>query len=332
MRKSFFYCFSISLTIVGSIIGAGFITGKEIYEFFCKDFSATGLFLTFVCFTLFTYFIMRVKISSETWRVIGVVISICNIVVTGCMISVLNDICSRVFYFTENIEIFTILSTIFVFIISLKGVEFVIRANLVLMPITIISVICLSCIKIDNFYTEIIPKSVGGLVKPFVYVGFNLTLSMALIKKSGEKLSPLRKFLSSVIVSAVLCSLIFIIGKTIIYCEDFDNLPFRNLFINNRKHLIIIDIITLFAVFTTMFSSVFSSIDFGGVKLKLHYKILIILVSCFLSKLGFSTIVERLYPILGIVGYLIILFIYLSQVLFLKGRRERTYHPLKGRG
>ena len=124
MRKSFFYCFSIGLTIVGGIIGAGFITGKEIYEFFCKDFSVVGLFLTFACFTAFTFFIMSVKISSEIWKVIGVTVSICNIVITGCMISVLNDIYFRIFRFTENIEIFTILSIILVFTHSNYNVIF----------------------------------------------------------------------------------------------------------------------------------------------------------------------------------------------------------------
>ena len=87
-------------------------------------------------------------------------------------------------------------------------------------------------------------------------------------------------------------------------------MPFYSLFLKDEKLSIIVDIITLFAIYSTLLSSIYTSVNFGGIKLKFKYKVLVFLFSVSLSFVGFSVIVEKLYPTIGVLGVVIYLFIF----------------------
>ena len=87
--------------------------------------------------------------------------------------------------------------------------------------------------------------------------------------------------------------------------------------------------LSLFFFFSTLFSSLYTAVDFGGIKLKFKSKVLILLLSLAVSEIGFSNIVEILYPILGVLGLALIGLIYLLRVVFRQVRQEHTCHRLK---
>lgn len=323
MRRLFVLSVVVALSIVGSVIGAGFITGKEIYEFFAKDFSLSSLYLTFVCFTLLTYFIMNLDGQSKRVRALEIFVAIANIIISACMISALKNIYLKMLSFSEKVEILTILSAIFIFIISCFGILAIQKFSAILTPIIIGVIVVFSFLKIEDFSISLSPSSSIGIYNPAIYVGFNSVLSLGVIKNSGKGLSPLFKMFASILTSLILCCCIYLICCTL-KVSFIDDMPFVNAFSYNKKLSIIIDIITLFSVFTTLASSFYTAIDFGGIKISVATKAIIFLICLSISNVGFSVIVERVYPLIGVLGYAFIGVIYLLSKSSQSKQRSRT--------
>lgn len=329
MRRLFFQSVITAFAIVGSIIGAGFISGKEIYEFFASDFSLSGMYLTFLLFVFLIGFTMQENLNETSEKVVGLFVSIANIFISGCMIAGLNEVYKSLFCQMEKVEILTILSAIFIFIISCKGVGATEKLNGVLIPIVILAILIFGLLKRNEAVVNLSPKTYGGVLKPTVYVGFNIILSAKVIKKSGEKLSPPFKILSSVITSLIICMLIWVISLTVINTDKSVKMPFKEVFKGNKKLCIIVDIITVFAIFTTLVSSFYSSLEISPKRKGTLVKITVFLLACSISKIGFSSIVERIYPTVGILSYAVIFITCLLSRISLKAQRESTYLPLK---
>ena len=329
MRRLFLYCFASTFTIIGSIIGAGFITGKEVFEFFAKDFSLSGMYLTFLCFTFTIYFVMQYMSGDKAIKCVEMFVCLSNVVVAGCMVSALDLVYKRLFCVTENIKIFSIITAILLLIIAKKGVWAVEKFCALTLPFVIVIIVVLSLIKIEDYAVVITPNTSSGVVKPFVYVGFNVALSAGIIKNSGEKLSPPFKFIASVATSFIICICIFLLSLAVKNNGKASEMPFVSLFYSNKKLLKIVDIITLFAIYSTLISSLYTVNSFAGLKVKSCYKFALFFAVISISFLGFESIVERVYPTLGILSYAFILITFLLSTPFLKGRRLHTLPLLK---
>ncbi len=325
MLRLFLCSFATAFAIIGSIIGAGFITGKEVFEFFARDFSLSGIYLTFLCFSIAIYFVMSNLEGSAFARLVEIFVSLANVVVAGCMISALNSVYNRLFRVSEKSEIFTVITAILIFIMSFGEIGFVEKLCVVTLPIVITAVVALCITRIDDYAINISPKSYGGVVKPVIYVGFNVILSSGVIKNSGKKLSPLFKILSSVITSLIICACVSLLSLAVAKEGNSSEMPFISLFDSNKKLLIIIDIITLFAIYSTLVSAFYTVNNFGGIKIGYRLKILLFILTFAISRLGFSSIVEGLYPTLGILAYLVLAVSFLLSRSFPKEKRERTY-------
>ncbi len=329
MRRFFFQSVITAFTIVGSIIGAGFISGKEIYEFFASDFSFSGIYLTFLLFAFLIGFTMQENLNETSEKAVGLFVSVANIFISGCMVAGLNEVYKSLFCQIEKVEILTVISAILIFIISCKGIGATEKLNGILIPIVIAVIIVFGLLKGNKTAVNLSPKTYGGVVKPAVYVGFNVILSTKVIKKSGEKLSPPFKILSSIITSLIVCMLIWVISLAVVNVDKSVEMPFRKLFVGNKKLCIIVDIITVFAIFTTLVSSFYTSLEIIPKQSGVFVKIIVFLLALAISKIGFSSIVERVYPTVGILSYAVIFITYLLSKIFLKGQRARTFLPLK---
>jgi uncharacterized membrane protein YkvI len=324
MRRLFLCSVACAFTIIGSIIGAGFVTGKEVFVFFAKDISLGGMYFTFLCFAFAIYFVMTFMANSCVIKQVGVFVSVANLIVAGCMISALDSVYQRLFCISKNIKIFSIITAILLFIISLGGLGRVERFCSLTLPFVIVVIVILCVIKIDENSVPIAPKSYLGVTKPFVYVGFNVVLSFGVIKNSGEKLSPPFKIVASVITSFLICTCIFLLSLAVKNEGYKSEMPFLSLFYSNKKLLKIIDIITLFAIYSTLISALYTINNFGGIKINACCKLCLFLLVVLVSFVGFSAIVERLYPTIGILAYVFILSSFLLSRLFLKAQQGRT--------
>ena len=323
MRRLFLCAITCAFTIVGSVIGAGFITGKEVFEFFAKDFSLSGIYLAFLCFSFAVCYVMNMK-GTGFDKCFEIFVSLASIIVASCMISALDLVYKRVFYFVKNVKIFSIITAILLFVVSINGIGAIEKFCALTLPIVTVVIIVLCSAKIGDYSVQISPKTTLGIFNPFVYVGYNVVLSAGIIKNSGEKLSPLFKIIVSMLTSIILCSCIFMLSL-VVKNEGFKSeMPFISLYLGNEKLLKIIDIITLFAIYSTLISSLYTVNYFGGVKLRFEFKILFLAIIIAISNIGFGKIVERLYPMLGIFACAIFLVSFLLSKLFQVKRQGHT--------
>lgn len=327
MRRLFLCAITCAFTIVGSVIGAGFITGKEVFEFFVKDLSLSGIYLAFLCFTFAIYYVMNMK-GNGVDKCFEIFVSLASIVVASCMISALNIVYKRVFCYMEKVKIFSIITAILLFIISVNGIETIEKFCALTLPIVTVVIVILCSIKIGDYNVEISPKTTYGICSPVVYVGYNVVLSAGIIKNSGEKQTPLFKIVASMLSSIIICSCIFMLSLAIKNEGYKSEMPFVSLYLSNKKLLKIIDIITLFAIYSTLISSLYTVNYFGGVKLGFEFKILFLAIIIAISNIGFGKIVERLYPMIGIFACVLFLVSFLLSKLFRVVRQGHTSRPL----
>ena len=139
MRRLFLCSVSSAFAIIGSIIGAGFITGKEVFEFFSKDLSLSGIYLAFICFSFAIYYFMNLSQDGvDKW--VEVFVSLASIIVAGCMLSALDLLYMRMFCLSEKVKILSIITAILLLIISLKGIGCVERFCLATLPFVVIEI------------------------------------------------------------------------------------------------------------------------------------------------------------------------------------------------
>ena len=315
MKKNFFSPFSGMLgaaaSITGSVIGAGFITGKEISVFICSDFSIAGIYLFFLFFVFFV-FILSLNKGGVVDKIIKPVIAVISVLTASCMVAALNVVYKSIFHDSEYIKIFTIITVIFAIIISVKGVSAVDAVALFAMPFVIVFVVVLSCVFKEDGGVPISPMGLQGVYFPVLYASVNCLLSSRIIIDSTKGLSLKRKCFVSVIVSVFLT--ICIIAISLCIKDKNGDMPFAGAVSKNIICLIIFDIIMIFSIFTSLVSSVYTSFSVINGKTSAIKKIIVSLVFVMLSRFGFSKLVENIYPIIGVIGtaYFIVLIVSLK--------------------
>lgn len=303
MKRTFLNLFGSVFTIIGSVIGAGFITGKEISVFFCRDFSLSGVYAAFVFFFLFI-FLLSVSGKNRLNEIVGFVVAVTGIVIASCMTAALNSLfkslLSGVFRNTENYKIFTIITVIFTFFICLKGVGAMNVVSSLVMPFVLVFVVVLSLLTGGDFVPNVSPSGFGGVGFPLLYVGINCLLSSRVITDSLKGFSVAKKMIAAFAVSFVLCVCILCIALRV--RGKSGDMPFLSALSSNVIYSKIAVVITFFSIITTLVASAYSAFALAKGKTSVLQKIVITLVFVMLSRFGFSSFVEIVYPVFGIFG------------------------------
>ncbi len=320
MKKLFFNVFGVSFAIIGSVIGAGFITGKEIQVFFCGDLSLAGIYCTFLFFFMYLFF-LSLSPEGVAFKAIRTLVAFLGIIIASCMTAALNSFFKNAFPKMKNIKILTINTVILAIFISCRGIKSIKLFSSFSVPIVIIFVIVFSIFFKKPVAIKTTPTTDKGRIYPVLYVGINCLLSSMVITDSCRKISVKEKASVSFIVSLflVLC----ILGISLCVIGERGDMPFLNFVCVNSVLTVFASVMTFISIFTSLVSSVYSAFSIIKGKTSVLQKTLISLVFIMFSEYGFSGIIEKIYPIIGIFGFAYFVFIALSQV-FQKGRPRRT--------
>ena len=321
MKRNFFLLLGASCSIIGSVIGAGFITGKEISVFF-PDGSVSTVYLAFTFFFLFISALsysdgLAVKKYAEP------VISAVNVVIASCMVAGLNNLYKTVFRLSEYFEIFTMIFAFYISVVGVNGIGFV---SLVSIPVVLFFIVYFSVGNFSSLKIEMTEDV--SVLYPVLYVGMNCLLSSEIISDSTKKLSKGSKLAAAFLVSFLLflgitCISICISGRS-------GEMPFLESVGSGKFSSVVVFVITLFAIFTTLVSATYSSFKLAKGKASVLKKVLLTLVFFALSKFGFSQIVEKCYPVFGALGVSYFAIIVLQ--IFLSRRPKRTSVPQERTG
>ena len=312
--------------IVGTVIGAGYISGREIVEFFLTGDLAVSALCSFLLVLPALYFLLTnelfekgaLKNASEIFIFAG------NLVMLGGMLSAADEVFSGLFSFFSKIPLVSISTLIFCALTVKKGINGIEKVNNVLVPFMLL--ITLVLMTFAGGFTYIPVFEIRPL-KIISYAGLNLFMSSSVFKKTGETLNKRQAFFASILSATILFGLVFLIGLSLSGEAKLktEPIPLLEKLSFSRASRFIFTIVLYFGIVTTLLSENLAVFEWANKTIKSEkprktIKILICVTAFSLSRIGFYNIVSTLYPAVGIIGAI---FILLSVLFRLLSRREQ---------
>ncbi|WP_353097348.1 hypothetical protein [Tissierella praeacuta] len=327
----------ISSIYVGTVIGAGFASGREIIEFF-GVYGIKGVFGLIISGILFSLIgaLLLLKIFNN--KINGFEELICKLFGRKFGL-ILNSIMTIFLYtgfsvmvagsgaiFKEELGlsfnfgiIVMIVMSFIVFLFSLEGLSFI---NSLLVPLLVIGIVFTSIylnLKEGYYLSNVngVDLTLKGnfLTSSLLYLGSNsliiITVFSSLLPLIDSKKTAILGGMSGGIILLILG--LSILSSMLVYYDEVATMDIPMLRICNyigKGYSKFYSIILWAAMFTTALANGFSVINKVS---KSKYKNLIIILFCLLSiplaKFGFSNLVAILYPISGVIGFVLLLFI-----------------------
>ncbi len=327
----------IASIYVGTVIGAGFASGREIIEFF-GVYGVKGILGMIIVGILFSLIggllllkIYNNKINGFEELIYKLFGKKFGVVLNGVMTIFLYTgfsvmVAGSGAIFKEELDlsfnlgiIVMIIMSFIVFLFSLEGLSFI---NSLLVPLLVIGIVFTSIylnLKEGYYLSNIngVNLTLKGnfLTSSLLYLGSNsliiITVFSSLLPLMDSKKTAILGGLSGGLILLILG--LSILSSMLVYYDEVAVLDIPMLRICNyigngyRKFY---SIILWVAMFTTALANGFS---FMNKVSKNKYKNFIITLFCLLSiplaKFGFSNLVAVLYPISGVIGFVLLLFI-----------------------
>jgi len=298
------------LITIGTVIGSGFLSGKEIVVFFSRfgKFSYLCIGLAFFLFWGIFYFMFNAgekalnrlnKSKFSTFFNIAICFTLSSAMFAGCFESV---------SFAGNIGGFLIMAVVVAicFYITKHGLGVLEKINVILVPIMIaIIIICESpMLSFKNFLDYSSSIKYAGIFYAVFYVLLNASNSSVLLAHLGGGLTKRQKARVSFCSALVLCLILLLTNSVLLsnahaFNED---MPLLSLFTGSKR--ILMQIVILFGCITTLFSLVFTlSRSLGGlIKSEGGRSIITVVTPFAISFVGFGRIVAYFYPISSVLG------------------------------
>ena len=312
----------IAFLYVGTIIGAGFATGKELTAYFNGVNIFTMIFAGIVLGLFAGYYLYLGKIFKEDLSVVafGKYSKVFDILVFVSVFFVfvsMFDTSDIIIFDMFNIKYggyFTILATLLVAII---GISFIKKVNALVIPAIVIMIIVIFA---KQPTATIVGKTT--VFSPILYAGMNIMLAGYIIKPEGKHLTN-NEITLITIVTSIVFSIIMSMLYEIVKCSD-DIMPLFSIAKLYNLH-IVAGMIIYFAIITTALSTECVLIDYINLYIKNKYIIgLVLFLSAIPFKIyvGFEDIVDFIYPIVSILGLLVTIFSFIRIIMQKKIKKQ----------
>lgn len=328
----------IVLVIMGTLIGAGFASGREIYLFFGKfgKLGIIGILISGILTGIIIYIALKIinkkdinnyndfleKINIKN-KYINLLIK--NIITIFLLISFYIMVAAFSAYINQNYEIpiyiSSIIFAVLTYIIFIKNIQGMIKVNEILVPFLLILILYLGVknipylVETKNVLENNINEK-GFFLNSILYTSYNSIMLIPVLvtmKKYINSKAQIKKI--SIISSALIIVLSLCIFGLLLrgkyYIQNVE-MPLLNITMQFGKiYLYIYSFIIITSIFTTAISAGYSFLE-NVSKNKKQYKIILIFMSVtsvLVSNIGFSKLVEILYPLFGILGIVQIIFL-----------------------
>ncbi len=311
---------SVVFAIIGTVIGSGFISGKEIAVFFARFglWSLPAIVLIFFLFWLLFYFLLlkgdKILKKLKKSKIFFVLSIFLSVIFTSAMFAGIGNLLN---FDSEiiNLSIFVIIFIFCTFIFK-YGLSALNKINFVIVPIMLIIFLCLLSNKTS--FSQPTNNGADGFLAIFyaiLYVVLNTSNGCVMIAGLSKGLTSKQKARASFISSLVLVLLLLFINIVLLQHPSLISLdmPLLSLFSGWQKALL--NIIVFIGCLTTLFSLIFSSsLTLRGLCNNDFLIFFIsIVVPTLISLVGFGVIVTYLYPLASIVGIFLLLDILLDK-------------------
>lgn len=253
--KNFCKIASSVLSILGCVLGAGFISGAEINTFFTRFgiLGLAGILISSICFSAF---ICRYREDSLIAYKKVNFLPICQVVISGAMFAGCVESINKVIY--VNQVIVCVVLFILLFVSLVLGIQFAKGINIIvslifviILPFVLTNIKCLP-IELDcNIDWDILPICI---LYSLMYVSINSIASSSVIADAVKGGSLRQKLIISVVLCIVLVVLLAIVFN-MLFCYDIGgSMPIIDLIENSVIKTVYL-IIFVIAMLSTLFST-----------------------------------------------------------------------------
>lgn len=330
MPSRFKQIIQIAATYIGTIVGAGFATGREIVEFFTIYGSAgfLGILISGFLFIMLGTKVMLLakKTQAETYealnrslfgaqlaRGVNFILFIMLFGVTSVMLSGTGALFTEQLHLPFHLGI--ILTIALCFLVMQRGMQGILWTNSIIVPVMVLFSIIISVsmlfapIEADLIKGEDFTQHFRWLLSPFTYAAFNLTLAQAVLvplSHEAEDVAVIKwgGFLGGLGLTFILLNshfALYLVPQSIQYEIPVAEIVSRlGIFV----HLLFLAVV-YGEIFTTLIGNVYGLIAPLKQSLKLSSNILMAFLmggGYLISLFGYSSLLHYLYPLFGIVG------------------------------
>lgn len=350
MKRELLKIFQIAAVFIGTIVGAGLASGKEITEFFTTfgvysfiGIIFCGLFYVFmgriICkisikYNLESYSDMIHKISPNFFGKITGITTTFYLISSASIILAGSGALIHQFFDIPKVIGTLIMITISAFFL-LRETNGLIEINSIIVPTLIVTITTITLlyifkapesISITNLMNIVPKKESGIVVSTILYCGYNILCCSGVLVPLSASIKKSRTMTLGVslgaILLAILCgmlNLLLMVNQPEIY--QFE-IPL--LFVANRFSTVI-QALLLMVILLEMFSTEVSDVYSIGKSLEQTFKVpfkkgifLVLLIAFPISLIGFGNLITTLYPIFGLLS---LVFIFQCIWFYFKNRK-----------
>jgi uncharacterized membrane protein YkvI len=330
----------VAAVYVGTVVGAGFATGKEIVEFFTQygPFGLIGILISgFLFIWLGTrMMIIAGRINASSYKelndylfgktissFITLVMTLIALGVSSVMLSGAGAVFEEQLGLSKQIGVFaTILLAFIVMIFGLKGLFSV---NLVIVPMMILFSIIVSAIVLPDLevstFSFIHDYSLRWLLSPFAYVAFNLAMAQIVLVPLASEINNEQIIKRGAILGGVV--LFIVLASSHISLLAIPNLLLYDIPMAEVVKTFFISFywVYIFVIYGEIFTSLIGGIFGLQRQLRGFVSIPNIFLLCFLlmiiyfiSLVDYSALLSFLYPLFGYISLIFLILLVYRKV------------------
>jgi uncharacterized membrane protein YkvI len=343
VKRNWAAAFQIAAVYVGTVVGAGFATGKEIVEFFSR-FGLLGLFSILMSGYLLVYMgskLMRIaaRIKAKSYQEfneylfgkwagkgINILMLIMLLGVSAVMLAGAGAVFEEQLGLPKNMGVFlTIFLSIVVMLVGMKGLFAV---NTFVVPLMISFSIMLMGFSITNpqfvYQLLVIPEGNHGwqtMLAPFSYTAFNLALAQAVLVPVATEINDDWTIKWGGIIGGAALTVILIASHfTLIMLPELEKyeIPMAFIMKNLAPGFYWLYVLVIYGeIFTSVIGNVF------GIERQLKQMVnvptavsitFIFVVSYLLSLFEYGKLLSYLYPLFGNISLLFIVLLWIKPL------------------
>lgn len=329
--------FQIATIFIGTIVGAGLASGKEITQFFTVyglrsvfGIIFTGLFYILLCSViskisiennLHSYGEMMSTVSPFLGKFIGLITTLYLVSSASIILAGSGALINQFFGIPKIVG--TLIMAFIAILILFRETNGLVEINAVIVPALTITIIIITLLyiffsgnslNISNLLSIPPKKENGWVISTILYAGYNILCCSGVIVPISTKYKSKKTMLKGIALGATILTLICIAinlmltaNQPYIYEYEIPLLYIANRF--GKPVQLLLMIIILAEMFSTEVSDIFSISQTLKQVFNIKFKTGIFLVMAIalpISQIGFSNLIEVLYPFFGLMSLLFV--------------------------
>jgi len=291
----------VIISIIGLVVGAGFVSGKEVLTFYSRFgiWSFLGIIISFFIFWGLIGFLLNFnKNNSKNSKILSIISLIITSIFSSAMFAGVN----KLIVFKNNVLTLFLLSVVFLlcFLIFKNGFHALKKLNMILVPAIILTIVVLFCkyVKVQGFASES-NFSFLAIVYGIFYSMLNIANGSFVLINLGIELSKKQKAQVSFISALVLALLLTAVNILLLQNPQITYAEMPLLEVLSGMDIAITSAVVMVGALTSLLSLIYtsSSIVRGLCKNEILTFFISVVVPYVASLLGFSYIITYLYPL-----------------------------------